>query len=87
MKISAQCILAQAKKFSLAEIDEEVKRILDEQYAMAVSILNENRRAMDDMVKLLYEKETIFEDEIDKLFDDPTTPEIELPVNPKKDEE
>jgi hypothetical protein len=39
---------------------------------------------MDDMVKLLYEKETIFEDEIDKLFDDPTTPEIELPVNPMK---
>ena len=70
-----------------AKIDEEVKRILDEQYAMAVSILNENRRVMDDMVKLLYEKETIFEDEIDKLFDDPTTPEIELPVNPKKDEE
>ena len=39
------------------------------------------------MVKLLYEKETIFEEEIDKLFDDPTTPEIELPLNPKKDEE
>ena len=70
-----------------AKIDEEVKRILDEQYARAIAILNENRRVMDDMVKLLYEKETIFEEEIDKLFDDPTTPEIELPLNPKKDEE
>ncbi len=70
-----------------AKIDEEVKRILDEQYAHALEILNANRRVMDDMVKLLYEKETIFEEEIDKLFDDPTTPEIELPVNPKKDEE
>ena len=70
-----------------AKIDEEVKRILDDQYARAIAILNENRRVMDDMVKLLYEKETIFEEEIDKLFDDPTTPEIELPLNPKKDEE
>ena len=67
-----------------AKIDEEVKRILDEQYQKALQILKDNRRVMDDMVKLLYEKETIFEDEIDKLFDDPTTPEIELPVNPMK---
>ena len=71
-----------------AKIDEEVKRILDEQYQKALQILKDNRRVMDDMVKLLYEKETIFEEEIDKLFDDPTTEEIELPVNPmKKDEE
>ena len=68
-----------------AKIDEEVKRILDEQYEKALTILKENRRVMDDMVKVLYEKETIFEEEIDRLFDDPTTPEIELPVNPKKD--
>ena len=70
-----------------AKIDEEVKRILDEQYEKALTILKENRRVMDDMVKVLYEKETIFEDEIDRLFDDPTTPEIELPVNPKKDKD
>ena len=70
-----------------AKIDEEVKRILDEQYEKALTILKENRRVMDDMVKVLYEKETIFEEEIDRLFDDPTTPEIELPVNPKKDKD
>ena len=70
-----------------AKIDEEVKRILDEQYQIALQILKDNRRVMDDMVKLLYEKETIFEDEIDKLFDDPATPEIEMPVNPKKADE
>ncbi len=65
-----------------AKIDEEVKKILDKQYQVALSILKENRRVMDDMVKLLYEKETIFEEEIDKLFDDPTTPEVELPAKP-----
>ena len=68
-----------------AKIDEEVKRILDDQYQRALAILRDNRGIMDAMVKLLYEKETIFEEEIDKLFDDPTTPEVELPVNPKKE--
>ena len=51
-----------------AKIDEEVKRIIDEQYAVALQILRENRPIMDAMVKLLYEKETIYEDEIDALF-------------------
>ncbi len=51
-----------------AMIDKEVKRILDEQYQIALSILRENRPIMDAMVKLLYEKETIYEDEIDALF-------------------
>ena len=39
------------------------------------------------MVKLLYEKETIYEEEIDLLFDDPTTPEIERPVHPAMQED
>ena len=51
-----------------AKIDAEVKRILDEQYRVALSILKENRAIMDAMVKALYEKETIYEDEIDALF-------------------
>lgn len=51
-----------------AKIDEEVKRILDEQYQVALKILRENRPIMDAMVKALYEKETIYEDEIDALF-------------------
>ncbi len=51
-----------------AKIDAEVKRILDEQYRVALGILRENRAIMDAMVKALYEKETIYEDEIDALF-------------------
>ncbi len=51
-----------------AKIDVEVKKILDEQYRVALNILRENRAVMDAMVKLLYEKETIYEDEIDALF-------------------
>ena len=51
-----------------AKIDEEVKSIIDAQYQVALNILKENRSVMDAMVKALYEKETIYEDEIDALF-------------------
>ncbi len=51
-----------------AKIDEEVKIILDQQYQVALDILRNNRSIMDAMVKALYEKETIYEDEIDALF-------------------
>ena len=51
-----------------AKIDEEVKTIIDKQYQVALNILKENRSIMDAMVKALYEKETIYEDEINALF-------------------
>lgn len=51
-----------------AKIDEEIKTIIDAQYEVALNILRENRSIMDAMVKALYEKETIYEDEIDVLF-------------------
>lgn len=60
-----------------AKIDEEVKKILDKQYQVALDILKNNRPIMDAMVKVLFEKETIYEDEINALFgeapsDEPT---------------
>ena len=51
-----------------AKIDAEIKSIIDTQYRKALSILREHRGIMDRMVKLLYEKETLYEDEIDELF-------------------
>lgn len=51
-----------------AKIDEEVKTIIDTQYQVALNILKANRPIMDAMVKALYEKETIYEDEINALF-------------------
>lgn len=56
-----------------AKIDEEIRRILDAQYKVALDILKENRPIMDAMVKALYEKETIYEDEIDALFGEEST--------------
>jgi cell division protease FtsH len=62
-----------------AVIDEEVQKILDEQYQVALDLLKENRHIMDKMVKLLFEKETIYEEEIDKLF----APEAEVETAPE----
>ena len=52
-----------------AKIDKEIKNIIDGQYRVALDILKANRDIMDKMVKLLYEKETIYEAEIDALFE------------------
>ena len=58
-----------------AKIDEEVKTIIDTQYQVALNILKSNRSIMDAMVKALYEKETIYEDEINALFGEESTGE------------
>jgi len=82
-----------------AKIDEEVRAILDAQYKTALDILKENRSIMDAMVRALYEKETIYEDEIDALFGEESSsdglfssrvnrseqPQIPAPENPGED--
>ena len=50
-------------------VDGEIKKIIDHQYARALEILGKHRDVMEKMVRLLYEKETIFKDEVDALFE------------------
>ena len=59
-----------------AKIDSEIKSIIDTQYQKALSILKDNREIMDKMVKLLYAKETIYENEIDALFEGASLEEL-----------
>ena len=70
-----------------AKIDAEIKAIIDTQYARALSVLRENRAVMDRMVKLLYEKETIYENEIDALFDEGTPLDADGKATPPASEE
>ena len=51
------------------KIDAETKRIIDECYARAIETLNANRPILEKMVDMLFEKETIVKDEVDKLFE------------------
>ena len=51
-----------------AEIDEEVKRIIDECYAKAKEIILEHRDVLDACAELLLEKEKISREEFEALF-------------------
>ncbi|MDE5654198.1 MAG: ATP-dependent metallopeptidase FtsH/Yme1/Tma family protein, partial [Clostridia bacterium] len=57
-------------------IDNEIKAILDNCYAKALDILQANRNIMDNMVKVLFEKETIYTEEVNMLFDGKTADEV-----------
>ena len=50
-------------------VDSEIKKIIDHQYTRALEILGKHRDVMEKMVRLLYEKETIFKDEVEALFE------------------
>ena len=59
-----------------AQIDVEVKKILDVQYKVALETIKANRDVLDKMVRILFEKETIYEDEVDMLFEGKSVEEI-----------
>ena len=52
-------------------IDEEVKGIIDECYAKARKIINDNRDVLDACSKLLLDKEKVTREEFEALFDKP----------------
>ena len=49
-------------------IDEEVKRIINEQYDRAKNILTENKSHHQTLTEVLLEKEVIFSDDLEKIF-------------------
>ncbi len=51
-----------------ARVDKEIRRILEEQYARATKVLEENRDAMERIVAALLEYEHIDGDDFEKLF-------------------
>ena len=51
-------------------IDEEVKRIIDECYLKARTIIQEHHDVLEACAKLLLEKEKISRDEFEALFED-----------------
>lgn len=59
-----------------AEIDAEVKRLLDEAHATAVKILTENRKIMENMARVLLECETIYSEEVDLLMNGASPEEV-----------
>ena len=57
-------------------IDEEVHKIIDEAHNRAVKLLTENRKVLDNMARVLIERETIYTEEVDMLLDGATTEQV-----------
>ena len=51
-----------------ALIDQETKAILDENYIKAQEILTKNHKVLENMARLLLEKETIYSEEVDQIM-------------------
>lgn len=64
-------------------IDEEIKKVIDINYARALECLKSHREIMDNMVKLLFERETIYGDEVDMLMDGVPLEEINAYIDEK----
>ena len=71
--------LAHTKPYSdktAAEIDEEVRRIIDECYKEAEKILKEHENVLHAVSKLLIEKERITREEFEKTFNNTMNPGV-----------
>ena len=52
-----------------SEIDEEVKKIIEERYEYAKKILVKNKDIIDEIVKVLLERETLDKDEVGEIIE------------------
>ncbi|MBE7086896.1 MAG: ATP-dependent zinc metalloprotease FtsH [Clostridiales bacterium] len=59
-----------------AIIDEEISSIVTTSLAKARKLLSENRKLLDNMARLLVERETIFTEEVDMLMEGKSVEEI-----------
>jgi cell division protease FtsH len=54
---------------TMQKVDAEIRRIIDEQYALARKLLDENRDKVEAMTKALLDWETIDAEQIDDIMD------------------
>jgi len=64
------------------DIDEEIKRIINEQHTRAKNVLTQYRDALDRLAQALLERETLDQDEIRAVIDGRTLPQRERVVIP-----
>lgn len=50
------------------KIDEEISKIIEEQYQRAIKVLKENKDKLTTLAKRLLEKEVIFKEDLEKIF-------------------
>ena len=57
-------------------IDDEVREIVSTQHERARKLLTENRNILDNMARVLIEKETIYMEEVDMLMEGKTYEDV-----------
>ncbi|MCE2611429.1 ATP-dependent zinc metalloprotease FtsH [Flavobacteriaceae bacterium D16] len=50
------------------KIDEEISKIVEEQYHRAIAVLNEHKDKLTELAERLLEKEVIFKEDLEKIF-------------------
>ncbi|MDE5593077.1 MAG: hypothetical protein K2I75_04000, partial [Clostridiales bacterium] len=68
-----------------AQIDAEIKRLIDEAHAKAVKVLTENRKMLDTMARVLIECETIYAEEVEMIINGATPEEVKKALNERLD--
>ncbi|EGV44643.2 ATP-dependent zinc metalloprotease FtsH [Bizionia argentinensis JUB59] len=73
-------------------IDNEISRIIEEQYQRAINLLEENKDKLTQLAEVLLEKEVIFKDNLEKIFGKrpyvielPITEEIQKPISDEEE--
>ena len=59
-----------------ATIDSEIRRLVSEAHERAVKLLTENRSILDNMSRVLVERETIYTEEVQMLMKGATWDEV-----------
>jgi len=69
-----------------AKIDAEVKDIIDQAHAKALKILNSKKDVLTKVEQILLDKETIYKDEFEMLFNGATVEEVKEAIDKKEQE-
>ena len=67
-------------------IDEEVKTIIDQAHKKAKDILTNKKEVIEKVVKILMDKETIYKEEFEMLYNGATVEEVEQAIDKKEQE-
>ncbi len=67
-------------------IDEEVKTIIDNAHKQAKDILTSKKEVIEKVVKILMDKETIYKEEFEMLYNGATVEEVEQAIDKKEQE-
>jgi cell division protease FtsH len=63
-------------------VDDEVKRLVDEAYSRASSILSQDRELLDRIAQALLDRETIDREDLDRLVKNQPLPPRSSPIEP-----